>query len=103
MFRDAPFMHEQCQALHALVRELDPDRFSACANLYPLKPKSKLNHITEMVGYNIYFGWYYGEMGDYAAYLDRFHAAAPDVCLGVSEYGVDCNTALHSETPQLKD
>lgn len=103
MFRDAPFMHEQCRALAGIVKELDPERFSACANLYPLKPKSVLNHITDLVGYNIYFGWYYGEMGDYAAYLDRFHVAAPDVCLGVSEYGVDCNTALHSETPRVKD
>ena len=103
MFRDAPFMHEQCASLAGIVKELDPERFSACANLYPLKPKSKLNHITDLVGYNIYFGWYYGEMGDYAAYLDRFHAAAPDVCLGVSEYGVDSNLSLHSETPQIKD
>lgn len=103
MFRDAPFMHEQCAALAGIVKELDAERFSACANLYPLKPKSRLNRITDLVGYNIYFGWYYGEMGDYGSYLDRFHAAAPDVCLGVSEYGVDCNLRLHSESPRLKD
>ena len=103
MFRDAPYMHEQCRALAGIVKALDPARCSACANLYPLKPKSELNRITDLVGYNIYFGWYYGEMGDYAVYLDRFHAAAPDVCLGVSEYGVDCNTALHSERPRIKD
>ena len=103
MFRDAPFMHEQCAALVGIVKELDAERFSACANLYPLKPKSRLNRITELVGYNIYFGWYYGEMGDYGSYLDRFHAAAPDVCLGVSEYGVDCNLHLHSKSPRLKD
>lgn len=103
MFRDAPYMHEQCAALHAIVKELDPDRLSACANLYPLKPKSRLNRLTDLVGYNLYFGWYYGEPGDYATYLDRFHAAAPDVCLGVSEYGVDANIALHNDAPQIKD
>ena len=103
MFKDAPYMHERCTALHELVKELDPDRFSASANLYPLKPKSKLNGITDMVGYNIYFGWYYGQMTDYADYLERFHAARPDVALGISEYGVDANLALHSEEPQIKD
>ena len=103
MFRDAPFMHENCRELHALVKTLDPERFSAAANLYPLKPVSKLNGITDLVGYNVYFGWYYGEMGDYGAYLDRFHAARPDLPLGISEYGVDANLALHSAQPKVKD
>ena len=103
MFKDAPFMHEQCAALNEVVRTLDPDRFSACANLYPLKPKSKLNEITDLVGYNIYFGWYYGQMKDYSDYLDRFHNARPALPLGISEYGVDSNLALHSDQPHLKD
>ena len=103
MFRDAPFMHENCRKLHALIRQLDPDRLSACANLYPLKPASKLNEITDIVGYNLYFGWYYGEMPDFGPWLDKFHAARPGVCLGITEYGVDANLALHAEEPAVKD
>ena len=103
MFRDAPFMHENCRQLHQRIRELDPDRLSASANLYPLKPASKLNRITDIVGYNVYFGWYYGEMRDFGPWLDRFHEAQPDVCLGITEYGVDANLSLHSESPKLKD
>ena len=103
MFKDAPYMHAQCAALHELCKALDPDRFSACANLYPLKPKSRLNEITDLVGYNIYFGWYYGQMTDYADYLDRFHRARPALPLGISEYGVDSNLALHADTPHIKD
>ncbi|MBQ9198071.1 MAG: hypothetical protein IJ157_12660 [Clostridia bacterium] len=103
MFRDAPFMHENCRRLHALVKSLDPARYSACANLYPLKASSHLNEITDLVGYNIYFGWYYGEMRDYGPYLDQMHAARPALSLGISEYGVDANLALHSEAPQVKD
>ncbi len=103
MFKDAPYMHAQCGELHELCKTLDPGRFSACANLYPLKPKSKLNEITDLVGYNIYFGWYYGQMTDYADYLERFHRARPMLPLGISEYGVDSNLALHSETPHIKD
>ena len=103
MFRDAPFMHENCRRLHELVKSLDPDRFSAAANLYPLKFSSKLNGITDMIGYNVYFGWYYGESADFGPYLDRFHAARPDLPLGISEYGVDANLRLHSESPRVKD
>ena len=103
MFRDAPFMHENCKRLHELVKALDPGRFSAAANLYPLKASSKLNEITDMVGYNLYFGWYYGEMADYGPYLDRFHAARLHLPLGISEYGVDANLKLHSENPKVKD
>ena len=103
MFRDAPFMHENCRALHALAKALDPGRLSASANLYPLKPVSKLNEITDIVGYNVYFGWYYGEMQDYGPWLDRFHASQPGVSLGITEYGVDANLTLHSEAPAVKD
>lgn len=103
MFRDAPFMHENCKRLHALVKTLDPGRFSAAANLYPLKASSKLNAITDLVGYNLYFGWYYGEMADFGPYLDRFHAARPHLPLGISEYGVDANLKLHAENPRVKD
>ncbi len=103
MFRDAPFMHENCRQLHELVKALDGTRFSASANLYPLKASSKLNEITDLVGYNVYFGWYYGEMNDFGPYLDRFHLARPKLPLGISEYGVDANLALHAEEPKVKD
>lgn len=103
MFKDAPFMHENCKQLHALVKALDGTRFSASANLYPLKASSKLNEITDLVGYNVYFGWYYGEMNDFGPYLDRFHLARPKLPLGISEYGVDANLALHAEEPKVKD
>ena len=103
MFKDAPYMHENCRKLHALVRELDPGRVSSAANLYPLKAKSVLNTITDMIGYNVYFGWYYGEMGDYGSYLDKMHASLPALPFGISEYGVDANLALHSAEPHVKD
>ena len=103
MFRDAPFMHENCRQLHGLVKALDGHRFSTAANLYPLKASSKLNEITDMVGYNLYFGWYYGEMADFGPWLDRFHTLRPQLPLGISEYGVDANLALHAEEPKVKD
>ena len=103
MFRDAPYMLENCRKLHGLVKALDPGRCSTAANLYPLKASSHLNEITDMVGYNIYFGWYYGDMQDFGPYLDQMHAARPGLPFGISEYGVDANLALHAEEPKVKD
>lgn len=103
MFRDAPFMHENCKQLHELVKSLDGRRLSTAANLYPLKASSRLNEITDMIGYNLYFGWYYGETADFGPWLDRFHTARGRLPLGISEYGVDANLALHSEAPAVKD
>ena len=103
MFRDAPYMHQKVSELCALGKTLDPERLITCANLYPMKSSSMLNRLTDMVGYNIYFGWYYGKMQDYGGFLDRLHETLPDVPLGVSEYGVDAQTWLHSEVPVVKD
>ncbi len=103
MFKDAPFMHDECRMLVKIAKELDPSRLTTAANLYSVKPTSELNNITDMIGYNIYFGWYYGEMKDYDKYLDKFHQTRPNMPLGVSEYGVDANTSLHSEEPKIKD
>ncbi|WP_029199922.1 glycoside hydrolase family 2 protein [Oribacterium sp. NK2B42] len=103
MFRDAEFMHEELKKMQQLSHELDPSRLVTAANLYTVKFKSKLNSVTDMIGYNIYFGWYYGEMQDYRDYLDRFHSERPEMPLGVSEYGVDANIRLHSEVPMVRD
>ena len=56
-----------------------------------------------MVGYNVYFGWYYDEMEDFEPFLDNFHSDNPNIALGISEYGVDCSAGLHAENPKRKD
>ncbi len=103
MFRDAPPIHEAVRRLVNVCGTLDPGRVVTCANLNTVKSKSGLNHLTPMVGYNIYFGWYYGKMGDYGAFLDNMHRDLPETALGISEYGVDCNLRFHSENPLVKD
>ena len=103
MFRDAPYMHVRCRELAALARALDPTRLVAAANLYNVKFQSELNAISDIVGYNLYFGWYYGEMHDYGKFLDALHTARPQTPFGISEYGVDANPALHAENPACRD
>lgn len=103
MFGEQEWMYEKLGKMNDLVKTLDPTRISACANLFCVKNSSPLNRITEAIGYNIYFGWYYGEMKDNEDFVDQFHKDNPQLALGITEYGVDCNLAFHSESPRVKD
>ncbi len=42
-------------------------------------------------------------MNDLGTWLDDFHARQPDICLGISEYGVDGILQYHSENPVKQD
>ena len=97
------YMYSGMDRLRKVADELDDSRITAGANLYTVKNNSPLNRVTEMIGYNIYFGWYYGEIPEFGKFLDKFHRDNPDIPLGVSEYGVDCNIDLHSAEPKRRD
>ncbi len=103
IYGEEDFMYEDCRRLNRLGKKLDPSRLTAAANLYTVQNSSPLNQITDMIGYNVYFGWYYGVMEEYSSFMDRFHGDCPDMPLGISEYGVDCSTAFHQENPKVKD
>lgn len=103
MFGETDFMHQEVKRLHELAKSLDPSRFTAAANLNSVEYDSPLNRITDVVGYNLYFGWYYGEMPDFAPFFDGFHSVNANVPLAVTEYGADCNTVFHSTAPKRKD
>lgn len=103
IFGEESFMYDQCEKLNQIVKELDPYRISSVANLFSVKNESKLNEISDAVGYNIYFGWYYGTMLDNESFVEKFHKDRPNVPLGITEYGVDCNLAFHQENPKVKD
>lgn len=96
-------MYKKVRQLDAEVHRLAPNALSACANLYLVKNNSELNFITDMVGYNIYYGWYYEEMEGYTKFFEAFHRENPQVALGVSEYGVDAGIWLHTSAPKRKD
>lgn len=96
-------MYRHVRELSELAKTLDPTRLTGAANLYSVPNSSQLNFLTDAVGYNIYFGWYYGELSDYAPFFARFHADDPAVPLGVTEYGVDCSPQYHTDTPACKD
>lgn len=89
--------------LHNLAKNLDPYRLTTQANLLIHPIDDSMNAITDINAYNLYFGWYVGEVTDFRDWLLEFRGIHPNQPIGISEYGVEGNIKYHSETPQIKD
>ncbi len=94
-----PYLRE----LGGIVRKLDPSRYSSCAQLSILEGKSPLNSVTDILGYNHYFGWYDFSFDYLSKWLDRFHESFPERKLCLSEYGAEGLLNIHSKEPVQGD
>ncbi|MEN6340080.1 MAG: glycoside hydrolase family 2 TIM barrel-domain containing protein [Clostridiaceae bacterium] len=91
------------RALNALCHQLDPSRPTAMACLSMLETDSPLLEIPDILSYNHYFGWYGADVEDNAPWLDAFHKAHPQTCLGLSEYGAEGILRWHTDAPKMGD
>lgn len=94
---------ENHRILNDLVHRYDPIRFSAMANLFLLETDSPLITLPDIRGFNLYYGWYVGEMEDNDKWFDDFHREHPDVAIGLTEYGADACINLQSPRPEKGD
>ncbi len=89
--------------LNALAKKLDPTRLTTIAHVSMTPVESPMHHITDVISYNHYFGWYGGKMEDNGPWFDNFHRLHPDLCVGVSEYGCEGVITNHGPSPACKD
>ncbi len=89
--------------LNDLVHSLDSTRKTVMAHVNTLDPDSELVKIPDVSSYNLYFGWYLGKLEDNDEWFDEFHEKHPDIVIGLSEFGADCNPQYHSEKPGRGD
>ena len=94
---------ENHQALKELAHKLDPSRPTSMASVFMLETDSPLLSVPDLNAYNLYYGWYVGELQDNDAFFDEFHAKYPDMPIGLTEYGADANCAYHSAHPEKGD
>ncbi len=94
---------ENHRQLNALCHKLDPTRLTTMANVFMLETDSPILEIPDINSYNLYFGWYLGELIQNDEFFDEYHANYPDRCIGFSEYGADANPAFHSSHPERGD
>jgi beta-galactosidase len=89
--------------LHALTKTLDPYRVTAQAQVGHHPDDDSMNRITDLIGYNKYYGWYYDTAEDMGKWLDAFHAEYPDIPLGLTEYGCEAVIKYHNDDPKRSD
>lgn len=78
--------------LDALARQEDPYRPTVSANNID---DEALTGVTDMAGWNQYFGWYGGEPEDIGKWADGLHAKRPALKIAVSEYGAGASIYHH--------
>ena len=90
-------------ALKELVHEMDPSRPTVMAHVSMLDIDAPIVRFPDAAAYNVYYGWYSGELDDNDKFFDTFHAKYPDMPMGFSEYGCDTNPAYHTNKPERGD
>lgn len=59
-----------------------------------------MNFITDLIAWNRYDGWYGSRPSTLATFLDKTHAAHPELCIAISEYGA--GASVYHQQDSLK-
>lgn len=94
---------ENHRLLNELCHRLDPTRPTTMAHVFMLETDSPMTGIADVGSYNLYFGWYLGELEQNEEFFDEYHAKFPDRPIGLSEYGADANPRYQSPAPEKGD
>ncbi len=90
--------HRELQDLAALAHGEDPTRPVIAATCTTDRPA--MNKIPDLLGWNIYPGWYSGKKEDYGRQLDALRDTSRHGGFCLSEYGAGANTAQHEQPPR---
>lgn len=94
---------ENHRALNELCHRLDQTRKTTMANVFMLEIDSPILEIPDVNSYNLYFGWYLGELSQNDEFFDEYHEKYPNRAIGFSEYGADANPKYQSPNPEKGD
>ena len=94
---------ENHRQLNDLCHGLDATRPTTMAHAFMLEQESPLIGVADLGSYNLYFGWYLGELEQNDSFLDEYHDKFPNRCMGFSEYGADANVQFQSPRPEQGD
>ena len=94
---------ENHRLLNELCHELDATRLTTMANVFMLETDSPILEIPDVNSYNLYFGWYVGELEQTDEFFDEYHRKYPNRAIGFSEYGADANPQYQSPKPEKGD
>ena len=93
---------ENHRILNDLVHEMDKTRLTTIAVVSMCSMDEEYVHISDLVSYNHYFGWYGGTTDMNGPWFDKFHEKYPHRPIGVSEYGCEALN-WHTSNPVQGD
>lgn len=93
---------ENHRMLNSLAHSLDRTRPTTVAVVTTCSIDDEYVHISDVVSYNHYFGWYGGKVDMYGPWFDKFHKKYPDTPIGISEYGCEALN-WHTSNPEQGD
>ena len=94
---------ENHRLLNELCHRMDKTRLTTMADVFMLEIDSPILEIPDINSYNLYFGWYLGELEQTDEFFDVYHAKYPHRVIGFSEYGADAKPAFHASHPEKGD
>jgi beta-galactosidase len=100
---ERPEVRKLVKELAELTKKEDPTRLTTMANVMFVPDTDEYNYMTDIIGYNKYYGWYQGKAEDFGPWIDRFHEKNPKVSLGISEYGAEGILQYHNNDPKVND
>ena len=101
--KDKRDMLDNHRVLNDLCHEMDDTRLTTLACYAMCGPFNPVAHITDLVSWNLYLGWYVPGLFLNDLWMDFFHLCYPNRPLGFSEYGAEGMPNLHSEHPRRGD
>jgi len=101
--KDTKDMLDNHHALNDLCHQMDPTRPTTLACYAMCNPFWKVVHVSDIVAYNLYLGWYVPGLFLNDLFMKFFHWKWPRRCLGYSEYGAEGMPNLHSSKPRRGD
>ena len=101
--KDKADMLDNHRVLNELCHKMDPTRLTTLACYAMCGPFNPVAHITDLVSWNLYLGWYVPGLFLNDLWMGFFHLVYPNRPLGFSEYGAEGMPNLHSAHPRRGD
>ena len=101
--KDKKDMLDNHRQLNDLCHEMDKTRLTTLACYTMCGPFNRSAHITDMVSWNLYLGWYVPGFILNDLWMGFFHLCFPNRPFGYSEYGAEGMPNLHSTHPHRGD
>ena len=101
--KDKADMLDNHRVLNELCHSMDETRPTSLACYAMCGPFNRVAHLSDIVSWNLYLGWYVPGLFLNDWWISFFHKVYPNRCLGYSEYGCEGMPNLHSSKPRRGD